>query len=101
MVGGAQELPHRGMLLSRTSSRATTPEGTTGNPITTVVLECVCTPVKILFRLWLQKFVPGIQTHSSCKGTDHGLTPKLNIYTKIQLKNIYFKNQNIYFKKNY
>jgi hypothetical protein len=35
MVGGAQELPQRGMTLSGTSSRATTPEGTTGNLITT------------------------------------------------------------------
>ncbi len=28
-----------------------------------VVYQCVCTPVKILFRLRLQNFVPGLQTH--------------------------------------
>ncbi len=41
------------------------------------------TPVKILFRLRLQKICPWRNPTYVSKGTDHGLTPKLNIYTKI------------------
>ncbi len=48
-----------------------------------VVIGCGLTPVKILFRLRLQKIYPRRNTTTTCEGTDHGLTPKLNIYTKI------------------
>jgi hypothetical protein len=41
------------------------------------------TPVKILSRLRLQKIYPRRMSTTTCKGNAHGLTPKLNIYTKI------------------
>jgi hypothetical protein len=45
-----------------------------------VVIQCVCTPVKILFRLRLQKFVLAYKHINLVK---HGLTPILKKYTKI------------------
>jgi hypothetical protein len=45
-----------------------------------VVIGRGLTPVKILFRLRLQKHCPRRKSTTTCKGTDHGLTPKLNIY---------------------
>jgi hypothetical protein len=39
-----------------------------------VVIGCGLTPVKILFRLRLQKIYPLRNTTTTCKGTAHGLT---------------------------
>jgi hypothetical protein len=57
------------------------------------------TPVKILFRLRLKKTCPRRSPTTTCKGTDHALMSKMNVYTKFNKKNIYFKKLNIYFKK--
>jgi hypothetical protein len=56
-----------------------------------VVIGCGLTPVKILFRLRLQKICPRRMSTTTCKGTAHGLTPKMNIYTKFN-KKIYISN---------
>jgi hypothetical protein len=62
-----------------------------------VVIGCGLTPVKILFRLRLQKNCPRRNTTTTCKGTAHGLTYKMNVYIKFNKKNIYLKKlQKIY-----
>jgi hypothetical protein len=45
------------------AAAATTAAADCLEPKHSVVIQCICTPVKILFRLRLQKFVPCIQTH--------------------------------------
>ena len=55
-------------------------------PYALVVIECAPTAVKIIYRLWLQKFVPTVSSHSLArvqgmvyivlsmsKGAGHGL----------------------------
>ena len=59
-------------------------------PVLQVVIGRGPTPVKILFRLRLQNIYPRRMSTTTCKGTDHGLMSKLNIYKNI-IKNIYFK----------
>ena len=57
-----------------------------------VVIGCGLTPVKILFRLRLQKIYPQCNTTTTCKGSTHGLTSKMNVYIKF--------NKKIYISKN-
>jgi hypothetical protein len=63
-----------------------------------VVIGCGLTPVKILFRLRLQKNYPRRNTTTTCKGTAHGLTYKMNVYIKFN-KNIYISKIKIFISK--
>jgi hypothetical protein len=49
------------------------------------------TLVKILFRLRFQKLYPQHMSKTICKGTDHGLTSKMNVYTEFNKKYIFQK----------
>ncbi len=69
--------------------------------VAAVVIGCGLTPVKICFCLRLQKNCPRRNTTTTCKGTAHGLTYKMNVYIKFNKKIYISKNSNIYFKKNY
>ncbi len=57
-----------------------------------VVIGCGLTPVKILFRLQLQKTFPRCMSTTTAKGTDHGLPYKMNIYIKFNKKTNISKN---------
>ena len=57
-----------------------------------VVIGCGLTPVKILFRLRLQKICTRRNTTTTCKGSTHGLTYKMNVYIKFNKKIFISKN---------
>jgi hypothetical protein len=64
-----------------------------------VVIGCGLTPVKILFCLRLQKICPRRNTTTTCKGTAHGLTYKMNVYIKFNKKKYVFQKIKIFISK--
>ena len=70
----------------RTRSAAPGPPCPPARRARPVVLGRGSTTLKIFFRLRLQNYFQHHKTTTTCKGTDHGLMSKLNIYTKKIIK---------------